>query len=41
VLTGVDEADQVITGGAYGMDDGTKVKVGAADDAKPDAGGGE
>ena len=41
VLTGVDEADQVITGGAYVMDDGTKVKVGAADDAKPDAGGGE
>jgi hypothetical protein len=29
----------VITSGAYGVDDGTKVKVGAADDdAKPDAG---
>jgi multidrug efflux pump subunit AcrA (membrane-fusion protein) len=43
VLTGVTPSDQVITGGAFGLDDGTKVKVGAADaddDAKPKAGGG-
>jgi HlyD family secretion protein len=44
VMTGVAPADTVITGGAYGLDEGTKVKVGAAedDDAKPAAGkGGE
>jgi RND family efflux transporter MFP subunit len=43
VLTGLTTADQVITGGAYGLDDGTKVKVGPAaadDDAKPAAGKG-
>lgn len=43
VLSGVAPSDQVITGGAYGLDDGTKVKVGPADaddDAKPKAGGG-
>ena len=45
VLSGLAPSDQVITGGAYGLDDGTKVKVGAADadDAKPkaDSGGGD
>jgi multidrug efflux pump subunit AcrA (membrane-fusion protein) len=42
VITGLEPADQVITEGAYGMDDGTKVKVGPAadDDKKPDTGGG-
>ena len=39
VVAGLTPADTVITGGAYGLDDGTKVKVGPAesDDAKPDA----
>jgi HlyD family secretion protein len=42
VLDGVSTADTVITTGAYGLDDGTKVKVGKApagdaDDAKGDA----
>ena len=44
VMTGVAPGDTVITGGAYGLDEGTKVKVGPAedDDAKPAAGkGGE
>ncbi|MGA8042161.1 MAG: efflux RND transporter periplasmic adaptor subunit [Terracidiphilus sp.] len=37
VLSGVGPSDMVITGGAYGLDNGTKVKVGPAeeDDAKP------
>jgi HlyD family secretion protein len=44
VLSGVTPGDTVITGGAYGLDTGTKVKVGAADadDEKPkgtDSGG--
>jgi HlyD family secretion protein len=41
VLSGLASSDHVITGGAYGLDEGTKVKVGpadAADDAKPKAG---
>jgi multidrug efflux pump subunit AcrA (membrane-fusion protein) len=41
VLTGLTTADQVITGGAYGLDDGSKIKVGPAaadDDSKPAAG---
>jgi len=41
VLTGVAPADLVITGGSYGLDNGTKVKIGKAeddDDAKPGAG---
>jgi hypothetical protein len=40
VLSGLTAADQVISGGAYGLDDGAKVKVGPAadDDAKPAAG---
>ena len=40
VLTGVAPTDMVITGGSYGIDDGTKVKIGKAegdDDAKPGA----
>jgi len=40
VLSGVAASDMVITGGAYGLEDGTKVKVGAAegeDEGKPDA----
>lgn len=37
VLSGVDPADQVITGGAYGLDPGTKVKIGKADDTGADA----
>ena len=37
VLSGITTADTVITTGAYGLDDGTKVKVGAADTDKPDA----
>ncbi len=42
VLSGVSASDKVITAGAYGLDDGTKVKVGPADsDAdKPKAGSG-
>ena len=32
VSSGVDPSDQVITGGAYGLDPGTKVKIGKADD---------
>jgi multidrug efflux pump subunit AcrA (membrane-fusion protein) len=41
VVSGVTAGDTVITTGAYGIDEGTKVKVGpaeGADDAKPDAG---
>ena len=41
VLSGLSASDQVITGGAYGLEEGTKVKVGAADsDDKPKAGNG-
>ena len=28
ILTGLTPADMVITGGSYGLDDGTKVKIG-------------
>lgn len=39
ILTGVSATDLVITGGAYGLDEGTKVKVGPAEDeAAPAAG---
>lgn len=42
ILSGLSAGDQVITQGAYGMDDGTKVKIGVAgasdDDAKPSSG---
>ncbi len=44
VLSGVTAADNVITGGAYGLDENTKVKVGPAegsDEAKPGASKGE
>lgn len=37
ILTGITAKDTVITAGAYALDDGTKVKVGSAED-KPDAG---
>jgi multidrug efflux pump subunit AcrA (membrane-fusion protein) len=40
VMSGVSASDMVITGGAYGLDEGTKVKVGPAeadDEAKPAA----
>jgi multidrug efflux pump subunit AcrA (membrane-fusion protein) len=41
ITNGVSPSDNVITEGAYGLDDGTKVKVTAAgDDAKPAAGKG-
>ncbi len=37
ILSGIAPQDMVITGGGYGIDDGTKVKVGPADDtAAPD-----
>src|SRR5579863_7197364 len=42
VVSGVAPGDTVITGGAYGLEDGAKVKVGAADDdEKPAAKGGD
>jgi HlyD family secretion protein len=37
VLSGLTTVDNVITTGAYGLDDGTKVKVGVVDNDKPDA----
>jgi multidrug efflux pump subunit AcrA (membrane-fusion protein) len=42
ITTGLAPSDLVITGGAYGLDDGAKVKVGTAadDDKKPEAGKG-
>ena len=42
VTGGLAPTDLVITGGAYGLDDGVKVKLGAAadDDKKPEAGKG-
>lgn len=39
VLSGLSPSGEVITGGAYGLDEGTKVKVGAAD--SDTAGGGD
>src|ERR1700744_4687333 len=46
IVSGVQAGDEVVTTGAYGMDDGTKVKITApgsddasADDAKPSAAG--
>ena len=39
ILNGLSPTDTVVTGGAYGLEDGTKVKVGSArDDEKPAAG---
>ena len=40
IVSGITAKDTVITTGAYALDDGTKVKVGAAGDDKPDAGKG-
>jgi multidrug efflux pump subunit AcrA (membrane-fusion protein) len=40
ILTGLAPNDLVITGGAYGLDEGTKVKVGPADDSAGGKGGG-
>lgn len=37
IVSGITPKDTVITTGAYALDDGTKVKVGAAGDEKPDA----
>jgi HlyD family secretion protein len=39
VLSGLGATDQVITGGAYGLDPGTKVKIGKA--GEDDSGGGD
>ncbi|MCU1225165.1 MAG: efflux transporter, family, subunit [Edaphobacter sp.] len=39
IVSGLSPTDTVVTGGAYGLEDGTKVKVGAAgDEEKPAAG---
>jgi HlyD family secretion protein len=38
VLSGVTAADMVITSGGYGLDENTKVKIGADPNAKPDTG---
>jgi multidrug efflux pump subunit AcrA (membrane-fusion protein) len=38
VLNGISPSDMVITTGAYALDDGTKVKIGTAPEAKPAAG---
>lgn len=39
ILTGISASDTVVIGGAYGLEDGTKVKIGAAgDEEKPAAG---
>jgi multidrug efflux pump subunit AcrA (membrane-fusion protein) len=40
ITSGLAAADLVITGGAYGLDEGTKVKVGPADDSASGKGGG-
>ena len=40
VTGGLAATDLVITGGAYGLDDGTKVKVGPAEDSAGGKGGG-
>ena len=40
VTSGLAATDLVITGGAYGLDEGTKVKVGSADDNAEGKGGG-
>lgn len=36
ILSGLTSSDMVVTSGGYGLDDGTKVKIGADPDAKPD-----
>jgi HlyD family secretion protein len=40
VFSGLTATDSVVTTGAYGLDEGTKVTVGAADAGKPEAGKG-
>ena len=37
LLTGATAADMVVTGGGYGLDNGTKVKIGKAEDDEDDA----
>jgi HlyD family secretion protein len=37
ILSGIATTDMVITTGGYGLDDGTKVKIGTDPNAKPDA----
>jgi RND family efflux transporter MFP subunit len=37
ILSGITPTDMVITTGGYGLDDGTKVKIGTDPNAKPDA----
>jgi HlyD family secretion protein len=41
VLSGLSTSDQVITNGSYGLDPGTKVKVGAAESDDADKSGGD
>ncbi len=41
IVSGLAASDTVITDGAYGLDDGTKVKTGAAEDDKPSPAGKE
>ena len=41
ITGGLAPSDLVITGGAYGLEDGAKVKVGAAEDEKSGKGGGK
>jgi HlyD family secretion protein len=36
ILSGISSADMVISTGGYGLDDGTKVKIGTDPEAKPD-----
>jgi multidrug efflux pump subunit AcrA (membrane-fusion protein) len=38
VLSGITQQDMVISTGGYGLDEGTKVKIGVDPNAKPDAG---
>jgi len=38
ILSGITVKDNIITTGAYALDDGTKVKIGVASDDKPEAG---
>lgn len=40
ILSGLKPGEQVVTTGAYGMDDGTRVKVVTAEEMEKDAGGG-
>jgi multidrug efflux pump subunit AcrA (membrane-fusion protein) len=40
IMGGIDPTDQVITGGGYGLDPGTKVKIGAAEEDDDDVAGG-